>query len=172
MIRHLFLIIFVIAGGVGASQLPNFVRAYEQRLGGALGEVQKLVDAFTVQAQDEGLSFEELVARHRESDDSAVRGTADRMTALAMRRGQLTAEMAALSAAPGSFDKMVVMAQGSDSELLRDTLSAYEITATMDPLFGGAGVLTGWGLFGIFGAMFRRRDKRGRRMPPGGSALR
>ena len=148
MIRHLFLIIFVLAGGIGASQVPNFIRAYEQRLGGALGEVQKLVDAFTVQAAAEGLTFDQLATRHRESPDSAVRGTADRMVALDMRRNQLAAEMAAFAEAPGSIDKLWVMTEGADNELLRDTLSAYEITATLDPAFGGAGVLIGWGLFG------------------------
>ncbi|MCF4164709.1 DUF2937 family protein [Zavarzinia compransoris] len=171
MIRHLFLIIFVLAGGIGASQVPNFVRAYEQRLGGALGEVQKLVDAFTVQAEAEGLSFDQLAARHRDSGDSAVRGTADRMVALEMRRDQLAAEMAALSAAPGGIDKLWVMTQGADSELLRDTLSAYEVTATLDPIFGGAGVLGGWALFGAFAALFRPR-RRKLRMPPNGSSAR
>ncbi|PWR23574.1 DUF2937 family protein [Zavarzinia compransoris] len=164
MIRHLFLILFVIAGGIGASQLPNFARAYEQRLGGALGEVQKLVDAFATQAAAEGLTFNELAERHRQSSDSAVRGTADRMLALETRRKSLAAEMTVLSATTDSFGKVVTVATGSDRELLRDTLSTYEITATLDPMFGLGGVGFGWALYGLLGLVFRRR----KRATPGG----
>lgn len=159
MIRHLFLILFVITGGIGASQLPNFARAYEQRLGGALGEVQKLVDAFSTQAAAEGLTFAELAERHRASSDSAVRGTADRMVALETRRKALAAEMIRLSGTANSLDKVVAVATNADRELLRDTLSTYEITATLDPMFGLGGVGAGWALFGLLGLLFRPRKK-------------
>ncbi len=165
MIRHLFLILFVIAGGIGASQLPSFARAYEQRLGGALGETQKLVDGFNAQAQAEGLDFQALVERHRASSDSAVRGTADRMTALETRRNALAAEAQALASATGSIDKLVIIATRGDNELLRDTFSDFEITATLDPAFGAAGVGIGWLLYGLLAGLIGRR---GRRATPGG----
>lgn len=165
MIRHLFLILLVIAGGIGASQLPSFARAYEQRLGGALGEVQKLVDAFSQQAAAEGLDFEELAARHRQSSDTAVRGTADRMAALADRRAWLADQKRRLDAAPTSLDKLVSIARFGDGELVRDTLSTYEISATVDPVFGTAGVAAGWLIYGAIGGLFRRRS---RRSTPGG----
>ncbi len=165
MIRHLFLILFVIAGGIGASQLPNFARAYEQRLGGALGEVQKMVDGFTFQAQAEGLDFDGLVERHRNASDAALRGTADRMTALAQRRELLQAQIKALSAAPTSFDKLTAIATNGDQELVRETLANYEITATVDPIFGLAGVGIGWAFYGLLGGLLVRRR---RRTTPGG----
>ncbi|PWR25938.1 DUF2937 family protein [Zavarzinia aquatilis] len=164
MIRHLFLILLVITGGIGASQLPSFARAYEQRLGGALGEVQKMVDAFALQASAEGLDFQQLAERHRQSGDTAVRGTADRMTALADRRGVLAEQKRMLDAAPTSFDKLVSIARFGDGELVRDTLSTYEISATLDPAFGAAGVGLGWLIYGAAGSLFGRR----RRSTPGG----
>jgi Sec-independent protein translocase protein TatA len=165
MIRHLFLILLVIAGGIGASQLPSFARAYEQRLGGALGEVQKLVDSFTTQAQAEGLDFDTLVERHRASPDVAIRATADRMTALSARRNALASEATALAAAPTSVDKLAVIATKGDNELLRDTFDTFEITATVDPAFGLAGVGIGWLIYGLVAGLFNRRS---RRMTPGG----
>lgn len=159
MIRHLFLILLVITGGIGASQLPNFARAYEQRLGGALGEVQKLVDAFTLQASAEGIDYDELAARHRQSADAAVRATADRMNALADRRQWLAEQQARIGKAPSSFDKLVAIASFGDGEMIRDTLSAYEITATLDPLFGLAGVGLGWMVYGLAGSLFSRRRR-------------
>lgn len=160
MIRHLFLILFVIAGGIGASQLPSFARAYEQRLGGALGEVQKLVDSFGIQAQAEGMDFAALVARHRASPDAAIRATADRMTALESRRRSLAAEAAALAGATTSVDKLIVVATQGDSELLRDTFQTFEITATLDPAFGAAGVGIGWLIYGAFAGLIGRRSRR------------
>lgn len=164
MIRHLFLILLVITGGIGASQLPSFARAYEQRLGGALGEVQKMVDAFALQASAEGLDYAELASRHRQSDDAAVRATADRMNALADRRRWLAEQQARIGAAPTGFDKLVAIAGFGDGEMIRDTLSAYQITATVDPMFGVAGVGLGWLVYGLAGSLFNRR----RRSTPGG----
>lgn len=159
IIRHLLFIILIVGGGIGASQLPNFARAYEQRVGGALDETIRLIAGFTAQAKAEGLDYQGLAERHRQSSDPAVRGTADRMAILTRRYVDLDAEAKALAAAPDSAGKLLLIGERGDTDMLKATLDDFQVTATVDPLFGAGGVVLGWLIYGL-GVLLGRPRRR------------
>lgn len=159
ILRHLLFIILIVGGGIGASQLPSFARAYEQRVGGALDETIRLIAGFTAQAKAEGLDYQGLAERHRQSNDAAVRGTADRMAALTRRYVELDGEAKALAAAPDSVAKLLRIAQRGDTDLIKATLDSFEVTTTIDPVFGAGGVALGWLIYGLGLALARPRRR-------------
>lgn len=157
--RHLLLIILIVGGGVGASQLPNFARAYEQRVGGALDETIRLIAGFAAQAKAQGLDYQGLAERHRQSTDAAVRGTADRMAALTRRYVELDAEAKSLAAAPDAAAKLLLIGERRDADMITATLNDFQVTATLDPIFGAGGVVLGWLIYGL-GALAVRPRRR------------
>jgi len=62
-----------VAGGVVTSQAPEFAQQYRQRLGGALQELQAVVEDFDTDARRSDLSRAEALAAYRASADEFLR---------------------------------------------------------------------------------------------------
>src|SRR3954454_20071415 len=83
-------------GAVIASQLPEFVQQYKQRLGGAIDEIHRIVERFDEDAAANGLSRDQAIAKvAAQPDDGARRPAldasrnAERLSALETQRRDL-----------------------------------------------------------------------------------
>ena len=97
--RELTLILLALAGALALSQLPGYIAAYEQRLGGALDEARRTLAGFMSDAQASGLGFEGYVAKLRDNPDASV---AARNYGAWARRGPSMAQRSALTSQPSS----------------------------------------------------------------------
>jgi hypothetical protein len=155
-IRELTLILLAVAGALLLSQLPGFVAAYEQRLGGAADEARRTLLAFMQDAGANGLSFEEYVARLKGNADASVAATGGSVAALAVRVGALTEQQEELTAA-GKLKRPLILLQHHDPELLRASWAAYRASPSLDLEFGAMGLLLGWLLNALLWALFGPR---------------
>lgn len=156
--RELTLILLSVAGALLLSQLPGFVAAYEQRLGGALDEAQRTLSGFTRDAAGAGLSFSDYLAHLRDSPDPSVAATGGTIQALAERVASLAAQEAELADA-GKLKKPLLLMQHHDPELLRASWSAYQASPSLDLEFGALGLLLGWLVNGLAWALLGPRRR-------------
>jgi len=155
-LRELTLILLAVAGALLLSQLPGFVAAYEQRLGGAVDEARRTLLAFMQDAGANGLSFEEYVARLKSNEDGSVAATGGSIAALASRVAALTRQQEELAAA-GKLKKPLLLLQHNDPELLRASWAAYQPSPSLDLEFGAIGLLLGWLVNALLWALFGPR---------------
>lgn len=152
--RELTLILLAVAGALLLSQLPGFVAAYEQRLGGALDEARRTLAGFAHDATSAGLGFADYIAHLRASPDPSVAATGGTIQALADRVASLADQQAALDAA-GKLKQPLLLLQHHDPELLRATWYEYKASPSLDLEFGAIGLLLGWlvnaALWGLLG---------------------
>ena len=142
-LRELTLILLAVAGALLLSQLPGYVAAYEQRLGGALDEARRALYGFMNDAQNNGLSFEAYIDKLIANPDKSVAATGTTVQALAARVGALTDEQEELAAA-SKLEKPLILMRHRDPELLRATWQAYRASPSLDLEFGAIGLLLGW----------------------------
>lgn len=161
--RTPFLLVGALAGGITASQYPEYAQQYHQRLGGAVAELGVVIENFDIDAANQGLSREQALARYSASNDQFLveRGTSIGQSIA--RFENLKAHQQALINA-GPVQELTAFTSHLDPKLLSDTLSAYKpaVPVTASGLtFAGIGLLIGLGLFrlvwGIFAWPFRRR---------------
>ena len=152
-------------GGVAASQGPEFAQQYRQRLGGAIDELRRVVQRFETDAGANGQSRQGAVDRLRTTPDNLVSRQGDAMRANIERLERLERHRQAFVEA-GPFQRLVVLAQDGDLDLMRAAYQDFEpaVPATQEGVVAaGAGILGGWGLTLLIGALFRRLFGFGRR---------
>jgi hypothetical protein len=140
--RDLTLLIFVLGGAIGFSQVPRFVQEYEQRLGGAVQEAERQLARYDELAQSEGLPLDEFGRRLAASADPAVAGMGRVVAEQAERVRDLTRQAAALGSV-SRFRKPLVLLRDHDAALLAATWAKYEYTLTLDVGFAALGALAG-----------------------------
>lgn len=140
--RDLTLLVLVLGGAIGFSQVPRFVQEYEQRLGGALQEAQRQLARFDALALGQGVPLAALGRRLEESADPAVAGMG---RVVREQAGRVTALMQQADALAGAsrFLKPLILLQHHDAELLAATWAKYEYTLTLDIGFAALGALVG-----------------------------
>ena len=126
MVSVLRTVIFALAlaGGGLVSQLPEFAQQYRQRLGGALGEIQRIVSDFDKDAKRSKLSREEALALYGRSAEPFIRDRGLSMTAVLERHEALKGQVEALEGAGQLFAPVVVLS-APDDELVDDTWQAF-----------------------------------------------
>ena len=152
----LTLIIAILVGAIGGSQVSRFVQEYEQRLGGALQEATRQLAEYRRVADAAGLSFADYLDRLRSSPDPSVSGTGQTIAATDLRTSELAAQARTLDQTSRLL-KPVVLLRQHDPELLRATWSQFEPTLTLDPSFAALGILLCWLLNALLWALSRRR---------------
>ena len=141
--RDLVLVLFVLAGAVGGSQVPRFTQEYEQRLGGAQQEAARQLAQFEALAGGQGLGFETYLGRLRGSGDAAVRATGGVVANLRQRLADLDEEVLRLRDA-GWLARPVVILLHADPDLLRGAWRTFRFSVSLDPAFGGIGIVLGY----------------------------
>lgn len=111
-------------GALTASQGPEFAQQYQQRLGGAIDELETVVARFDEGATAVGLAREDALARLEENPDGLVRSQGEAARATAARLERLRADAARLAAA-GDLGRVVTLARVADPGLARAAYLAY-----------------------------------------------
>ena len=167
-IRDLILIAFVLGGLLGASQVPEFIQEYEQRLGGARDETTRLLSGFKAIARRSGETLYAYAARLADDEDVSVGETGKEIQGLVRRSKMLSDHSASLKASHRLL-KPLFVAQDGDREIMAATWGAFYYTLTLDFEFGLIGLVIGWlvhatisSLIGFFTPRARYRIRRPR----------
>ncbi len=154
-------------GGVVASQGPEFVQQYRQRLGGAIDELQQVIRRFDADAQVSGETRESAITRLRSNADDFVSRQGAAMQANVERLGRLEAHRNAMMQA-GSFSRIALMVRDGDTDIMEAVSRDFEpaLPVTEEGILStGIGFIAVWGglllLSGFLRSLFRRsRSKR------------
>ncbi len=144
--RRLALAIGLLCGLIG-TQWPEFSQQYRQRLGGALDELRRIVDAFDAEAASHSLTPAEGIARLKDNADPLARERGADIEGDIAREARLERQLAELKDA-GPLDRLIVMAGDFDSAIAGETLSSFEPAVPVTSESGIVGVLAmvfGWG---------------------------
>jgi hypothetical protein len=156
--RRLALAIAVLAGLIG-SQGPEFAQQYRQRLGGALGELNRIVSEFDQEVRGQNLTRAEGLSRLEHDDDPLARERGEDMNKAIERAKRLSEQIQAMNSA-GPLMRLYVFATNFDPEIARSTLDNYEAA---EPLSlgalaaGGLAALWGWAATLLIAWPLRRR---------------
>lgn len=146
-----------LAGAGAASQAPEIMQQYEQRLGGAVEELLTVVEDFDADAASEGLTRDAALEQYETSEEGFFNKRGESMTRTMHRFQALTDHRQALSDS-SLVQRPVLFMKYRDSKLLEGTLSDYKpaIPATTEgAIYGGAGFLLGSGLILLLGRLIR-----------------
>lgn len=146
MLRDLCLVLVVLAGLTGGSQISSFVDAYAQRLGGAADELDRQVAAHRAEAAALNLTLEAYLERHRTNADPAIRGSGRTLTAMVARLSELQRARVALESA-GPWSRPAVAMAHADRDVLANAYADWRPGLTIDPRWGAVGAVLAWMLF-------------------------
>ena len=162
MIMRTIALVIAIAGGIAASQVPEFAQQYRQRLGGAVDELARVLDNFDQDAASTGTDRAGGLAVMAKNSEPMVRAQAVTMAKAIIRYDRLLKQQAAFqNSVP--FARLTVFFQDFDRPLVESTLRDYEPavpTTSEGFVFAGVGFLAIYGLLGILGAIFYPRRRR------------
>lgn len=171
-LRDLGLLVVVVLGLTAGSQIPSFVDAYAQRLGGAIDELDRQVAAHRAEAAANGLTLEAYLQRHRANADPVIQGSGRRIAAMVGRLAQLAEAQAALSAA-GPWSRPVTALTHADGQIMANAYDAWRPGLAIDPRWGGVGAGLAWLLHWCVAALLVRGVREGwrtRRSARGGTS--
>lgn len=134
------LVVYATLVALAFSQVPVFVQEYEQRLGGALDELARVIERDVANARAMNLDLNTFLQKHELSGDEAFQRTGQAMRDRLVRRDALAAQAAALDAAP-IWKKPLLVGQNADRDILTRTWEKFHPTLTLDPMFGGVGLI-------------------------------
>lgn len=167
MMARVVILLVAIFGGAAFSQLPELAQQYRQRLGGALDELNRIVERFVEDARKESLTVEQALARLTENGDTLVRRQGASISDTMDRRDRLVRQRAAFEAA-GPFMRIIAFVRDYDPLLVRGTLADFEpaVPITLEGVvLAGLGFLAGLSLGQAFRILWRRRRERGGAVP-------
>lgn len=137
-----------LTGAAGVSQFPEYSQQYMQRLGGAVDELQRVVDDFDADAASLDLSREAaLVDLAKGGDMGAAR--AESITSTIERHTRLSGDLEAMQGL-GPFSRAKYAARFTDTELAGRVWEDYRpaMPVTFEgAIFAGLGFLGGLALF-------------------------
>lgn len=142
-IRELALIALIVSGGIGASQVPQFVQEYEQRLGGASDEAARQLAEYAKVARQAGMVLETYINLLKSNADARVVATGDTISGLQSRSQRLIQHRQQLAQSQRLL-KPVILAQAYDQDLLAATWAQFRFSLLLDPIFGIIGLVFGW----------------------------
>lgn len=156
---------FVLAGALLGSQVPAYVDAYAQRLGGALDEVRTTLASFERAAASADLTFDEYLRRLTASEEPAFRRTGEAVERLVERAARLAALERELAMA-GPWTRPLVLIRHHDRMVLERAYEQWRPGLSLDPRWGAIGLALGWLLhagISALTALAGRRPAIGRR---------
>lgn len=142
-IRDLVFLLFVLGGLLAGSQVPSFVDAYGQRLGGALDEAYATLASFERAAAGAGLTFDDYRRRLNANDDTAIQKTGAAVDRLVVRVAELTALQQSMAEA-GPWSRPWVVARSHDRTILERAYAQWRPGLTLDLRWGAVGLAFGW----------------------------
>jgi len=147
---------------IAASQLPEYAQQYRQRLGGAIDELNTLIERFNSEAAKSGMNEEQGITHLQQSDDRFVQQRGDQMRDTIMRRDRLEKQAQDFAKA-GPVGRILVLAEDFDPKIAARAYQAYEpaVPTTSEGLIAGIiGFVFGGGLIHLIAWPMRRRRLR------------
>ena len=145
LLRNTMTMAFGLTGALTLSQAPEFAQQYRQRLGGALGELQRTVADFDADAARSGMTRPEALALHEGAREPLFRDRGTRMRRTIERYDVLNAQAAWFAELPPAA-RPIAVARGYDEELLKGVFNDYEPAAPLTvhgAVWAGIGFLAG-----------------------------
>ena len=142
-----------------ASQLPEFVQQYRQRLGGALDEVRQTIAAFDAEAKSQSVSRDAGISRLKGNADPLAQARGADVEQAVLSEQRLAAQERGFAEA-GPVSQYWVFASELDPGLAAHTYEIFQpaLPASASGFVAGAvGLGLGWGGARMIGAPFRRR---------------
>ncbi|MEA2832171.1 MAG: hypothetical protein QOG66_373 [Methylobacteriaceae bacterium] len=145
-----------------ASQLPEYAQQYRQRLGGAIDELNALIERFNSEAAKSGMNEDQGITHLQQSDDRFVQQRGDQMRDTIMRRDRLARQSEDFAKA-GPVGRILVLAEDFDPKIAARAYQAYEpaVPTTSEGLIAAVvGFIFGGGLIHLIAWPIRRRRQR------------
>ncbi len=139
-----------LSGAVAGSQLPEFSQQYRQRLGGALAELQHVVERFEQDANAVGMSVETALTELETAQHELFQRRGISMRSHVDRYQQLDQQQRAFEELPAMM-RPIALLQGYDQKTLDATWQAFEPAV---PLNASGGVWAGGSALTAFLALF------------------
>lgn len=146
-----------VTGAAGLSQFPEFSQQYMQRLGGAVDELGRQVEAYKADAAAGGLDLDTYLRELAQEGDKAST-QAGRIRDTMSRHERLSDTLASLEGA-GPFMRARLAANFSDRDIAARAYETFEpaVPATFEgAIFAGTGFVGGWAALAAVFAFFRR----------------
>jgi hypothetical protein len=153
-----------LAGGVVASQGPEFSQQYRQRLGGTIDELHRIIGRFETDAGESGETRDSAIARLRGNADTFVSRQGAAMQGHVERVNRLEAQRQAMMEA-GPFARIGLMVREGDRDVMEAAYRDFEpaVPVTQEGLLSAAaGFVIAWGGFLLLAGFLRslRRTRR------------
>ena len=121
---RIFTYAIAFAAAAISAQIPEFSQEYQQRLGGAIGELEPIVAAFDADAMRSDLSREEALAVYGRSHEQFLKDRGKSMVQVFDRYDHLIWQRDTMSRM-GSFVRPVVVLYSADEKLVTATRRAF-----------------------------------------------
>ncbi|MCF6443900.1 DUF2937 family protein [Nereida sp. MMG025] len=151
-----------LCGGALTAQFPEYAQQYVQRLGGAVDELNRVVEDFDTSAREFGLTRAAALEAMAGSDFVGQRSKD--MSATIARADRLQADLAALQGA-STTQKLLHFPRLTDPDIAKAAWHSFEPAVQLTPqgiLFAFAGYVIGWGsstaVGRIIARLFRRKQ--------------
>lgn len=161
MFRFTSLLIAGCVGATIASQAPEFMQQYKQRLGGAIDELATVVRHFDDDANAAGMDRASAIERYTRSSDSFFVSRGNSMQTTINRWHDMSDHWRAI-AGSNPFSRLPVFLSGADKDLISRTWNEYKpaIPTTLEGLaYSAAGFLFSHAVFGSIFALLRGRKR-------------
>jgi hypothetical protein len=135
----IFPVLLGLIGGTLGSQLPEFSQQYRQRLGGALGELDRILVDFDRDATGSGLSRDQALNEYSAAGSEFLTARGKSVTATLARRDALRSQSDAIERAPPLMRPFEVL-RDPDSSIMEGAWKQFEpaIPVTAPGLAWGA----------------------------------
>ncbi len=157
--RVAFAVALLVAGL--ASQIPEFVQQYSQRLGGAIDELQDIVARFDQEAANQSLSRTQGIARLEANPDPLAQSRGRDMEGTAARLAALQRQRDAFAVA-GPLSRYTVFAEDFDPRVAAGAYGTFEpaVPITQAGLIAAViGFVLGWVATRVLTWPLRRRHR-------------
>lgn len=168
MIGRVLTMILALGGAGAASQAPEFTQQYRQALGGAVQELQVIVEDFDRASTSAGLTRQEALNQYTNTDNDFLAERGNQISGTLGRFERLKNQSDALETA-GPFERIWLVIQDPDSRIVQGARERFEPAIPLT-IAGGVmallGAFIGW-LLGqgtrttvkTTGKMLRRTNK-------------
>lgn len=144
MFGRLVILIFGLFGAAGLAQGPEMASQYEQRIGGALAELQTVIEQFDRDVVTNGLTRETALETYRDASSDFLKDRGESMEQALARFDNLTEQVKALKTGNELYKPVYLFSEG-DEQLMQGMLKDYS--------FGFPATLTGF-IYAAFGFFF------------------
>ncbi len=161
MLARRFALAIGLLFAVCASQLPEYVQQYRQRLGGAVEELKRIVAQFDAEAQAQSLTREQGIARLSDNPDPLVQARGTDLQTDVDRERRLEEQQQAFTEA-GPISQYWVLVERLDPTLASQAYAIFQPALPLTPsgfITGAVGLLAGWAGTHAIARPFRRRRR-------------